>query len=145
MPIIGFHFDKIEAENKHGITKNLTIKPNIDIKSVSKKSTMIGNEEKETIKVSFEYSIEYQELGHIKFEGSITYLTHKEEIDKIIKVWDKEKKLSKLILTPILNLILIKSNIKALNISQDINLPPHIKLPFLVAKESKNKEKNYIG
>lgn len=145
MPIIGFHFDKIEAENKHGLTKKLAIKPNIDIKDISKKSTMIGNEEKNTIKISFEYGIEYQELGYIKFEGTIIYLTSKEETDKILKTWDKEKKLPKSIIAPILNLILLKSNIKALNISQDINLPPHIKLPYLVAKEIKNKEKNYIG
>ena len=145
MPIIGFHFDKIEAENKHGTIKSLSIKPNIDIKTVSKKSTIIGNEEKDTIKISFEYKIEYQELGYINFEGTIIYLTSKEETDKILKLWDKEKKLPKTILTPILNLILIKSNIKALNLSQDINLPPHIKLPYLISKEIKNKEKNYIG
>ena len=46
-------------------------------------------------------------------------------------------------MSKVLNFVLAKCNIKALALSQDVNLPPQIPLPKLTAK--KQEAEQYIG
>jgi len=56
--------------------------------------------------------------------------------------WKKDKKIPQEITANIINTVLIKSNIKTLALSQEVNLPPHLQMPRVKAKES---SKDYIG
>ena len=53
----------------------------------------------------------------------------------ILDGWKKDKQLPKDLAPKILNTILAKCNIKALNLTQEVNLPPHIRLPILKPKK----------
>jgi hypothetical protein len=60
--------------------------------------------------------------------------------------WTKTKKLDKELMTLITNFILIKCNIKALELSQQVNLPPHIRLPLVeLSSPTKGEKGDYIG
>ena len=53
------------------------------------------------------------------------------KIEDILKTWKKDKSLHKDITQLIINAVLSRCNIKALELSQDVNLPPHIRLPLI--------------
>ncbi len=147
MPIIGLNFDKIEVERKKGIQQNMEIKPNIDISDISDEKLPIANAN-EVLRVSFKYGVNYEPgIGHISFTGHALLLEDPKIIKEIMKKWGKEKKLSIIpekILEQLFNGILARCNIRALSLSQEVNLPPHIPMPQLM-KTEKIKDKNYIG
>ena len=60
-------------------------------------------------------------------------------------LWKKEKKLSMGLTTLVANTILSKANVKALMLSQEVNLPPQIQLPKVTPAKSDSKRSEYIG
>ena len=69
-------------------------------------------------------------------------------IKEIIAEWKKDKKIKKELMGGILNTVLTKSNVQALIISQQVNLPPPIPLPKVNVSskpEQEKKDKEYIG
>ena len=63
---------------------------------------------------------------------------HKEILDQ----WKKSKKISQDMLEDVFNVIVSKCTIKALSISQDINIPPLIPLPKV---QQPKQPQEYIG
>ncbi|HLC56709.1 MAG TPA: hypothetical protein VJJ23_05730 [Candidatus Nanoarchaeia archaeon] len=147
MPIIGLNFDKIEVERIRGVQQNMEIKPNIDISEISDEKLPMANAN-EVLKVSFSYGINYEpNIGHVSFKGHALLLEDPKTIKEIMKKWNKEKKIQVIpdkILEQLFNGILSRCNIKALTLTQEVNLPPHIPMPQLI-KTEKMKDKNYIG
>ena len=62
-------------------------------------------------------------------------------LKKILKQW-KKKQVPEEVRTPLLNLIMTKSNIRALQLEEEMNLPYHIPLPSLKQSETEEKKKN---
>ena len=75
----------------------------------------------------------------------MTRLTLKQSIilKEITDKWSKEKNVPVDIKTLILNTVVLKASIKALQLEQEINLPPH--MPFPSVRPAKNKKDDYIG
>lgn len=141
MKIIGFSFKKIEAERKKNITGKLEIKSNIQIEDIEKETIDIAGE---TLKFSYNYSINYEPgFAEIKFKGTTLAIPDKsEDIKKILKDW-KKKKIDDTTKIPILNFIMSKCNLKALQLEEDFSLPPHIPFPRITAQQ--NQQTNYTG
>lgn len=134
MRIIGFNLTKISIERKEQIEKELKISQNIDIKEITKEKIPISNDE--ALKVSFDFIINYSgDIAKIEFKGNIILLPEKEETKKILKSW-KDKKFTDEFRIPLFNFIMSKCNIKALNLEDELSLPPHIQMPRI----SPNKE-----
>ena len=134
MPIIGLEFDKINIEKKNKITGKISIKNDLMIKSVEKEE--VPSKKDEIIKVNFEYNIQYRsDIGSILLKGHLLFMDNIETIQESLKEWDANKKLPEEIMGKVINSILLKSNIKALVFSQEVNLPPHIRLPLVKPKE----------
>ena len=53
------------------------------------------------------------------------------KIKELLSSWEKDKKIPNSVMPAIFNTILAKCNVKALTLSQEINLPPHIRLPIV--------------
>jgi hypothetical protein len=83
-------------------------------------------------------------IGRIRIDGNILSIDNPKETKKILDEWNKSKKLPPKLMAQLLNFILIRCNIKALSLSQDINLPPHIRMP-MVGPVKKETERDYIG
>lgn len=139
MAIIGFNFKKISAERKtyeQGAI-NTNLKLNITDLKPLKESPF---KDKEVFSFEFEFSITYlqnkKEIAELSFEGSVLYLTDKETAKSIKTDWES-KKIDENLNTAILNTIMTKCNVKALDLEESLNLPYHLRLPQL----QKNSEK----
>lgn len=132
MRIIGFNLIKISIERKDQIEKELKISQNIDIKDIIKEKIPISNDE--ALKIKFNFIIDYsRELAKIEFKGNVIILPEKEESKKILKSW-KDKKFTEEFRVPLFNFIMSKCNIKALNLEDELSLPPHIQMPRISQK-----------
>ena len=134
---------KLSKDKKDEIKGNINVKHNLNIKELIEEEIVLERKQ-ETIRFIFEFLLNYEpEIGFIKIEGHLIYLESPKKLKEIIQTWRKEKKISPEIMQALFNTILAKSNIKALQLSQDINLPPHLPMPRL---ESQKKSANeYIG
>lgn len=142
MPIVGFQFDKVSAQRTGTIKGKVDIAHNVNIKDV--KPEQINLEKKQDVlKFTFEFKVDYKpDLGNILLEGHLLYLDTPEKIKEIQNAWKKNKRLPDQITTHVINMVLTKSNIKSLILSQDVNLPPQIQLPKAVPKPN---TETYIG
>jgi len=134
MKIIGFDFTKMCAEKMGKNFSNLKIGNQINIKEISElKEELITNKES-IIEVKFIYEVLYEEnIAKISFEGKILIVVDFKQSKEIIKDW-KDKKLQDSFRIPLFNAILRKAGLKALQLEEELNLPPHFNLPFLDPK-----------
>ncbi|MEK6895768.1 MAG: hypothetical protein AABX48_04585 [Nanoarchaeota archaeon] len=132
MKLVGFNFNKIVAEKiSQERPKNLTINTGIDISTISKADTNISMGKEEILHIEFNYKIEYNpKYAQIQFSGEVFLAVDKKISLEILKQW-KEKALSEEFKITIFNIIFRKSNIKALDLEDQIGLPLHIPLPRL--------------
>lgn len=141
MPIVGFNFDQLNCERKHAITGQVKVSSDLSIKDVIEEKVSIGKTE-DILKFNFEFKVSYDKSGVILIRGHILYLDEPKKVKEILKGWKKDKKLPQDIMAIVINTALFKCNIKALSLSQEVNLPPHLKMPRLApAKDMKE----YIG
>ncbi len=143
MPVIGITTKVIEAKKKQDLIRNVKINNETKITNVREQDLPgIG---KKGIVVSFEYTADYLEgsksVAKIMFGGDVLF------VDKahgdIIKNWEKSKKLPDKVNLQVLNSVLKKCVIRSLSISEELGLPPTIRLPF--ASKKNPEESRYIG
>ena len=144
--IVSFVFDKMSAEKTGKITDKVNINHNFNISNVEKSEVNIQGK-KQVLKVSFDFAVNYEpNIGNIKMNGYLNYLDKEEELTKLTSQWKKDKKLPVGITSLVLNTVLTRANIKALMLSQEVNLPPQIQLPKAVPSEmAEAKQEDYIG
>ena len=105
------------------------------MKKVEEASIPVGKANQKALKFSYEFVTKYEpNLGNINIEGELLYLVPNDVVEKTLKEWKKDKKVSKELLAPILNAVLNKCSIKALLMSQDLNLPTPMQLPRVSVK-----------
>ena len=136
MPIIGFNFNKITAEKKSPATGQINVKNNIAIKKVEKLELQLGAKQP-ALAIYFEYTTTYEpKIGMLKLEGMITHIDNEAAIENVVREWKKNRQLPENLMNTVMNHILQKSNIEAVLISREINLPPPIKVaPRLQVKK----------
>ncbi len=146
MGIVSFVFEKMSAEKTGKITDKVDINHNFNITSVEKTDIVIDGK-KPALKLNFDFNVVYEpNIGNINMSGNLVYLEKEEEITKLLNQWKKNKNLPIGITSLVANTVLLKSNIKALILSQEVNLPPQIQLPKVVPSDAKEKtEGDYIG
>ena len=131
MPIAAINFKKIIGERKESSNGEINIKNNVAITNVEK--YIIGKQN--TIKFTFDFSSLFEpNVGSILLTGEVISIEDEKKADEILAQWKKDKKLPKDIMASVMNTILAKSHVKALIISQDINLPPPLNLPKVKEK-----------
>jgi len=142
MPIIGFNFDNITAERDKKVEGKINIKQKIGITNISLEKLPL-NKEEEVLKFNFEFLVDYEpSFAKIHIKGHVLSIEdpklHKEILDK----WKKSKKINQDMLNEVFNVIVSKCTIKALAMSQDINVPPLIPLPRV---QPAKEPQEYIG
>ena len=141
MPVIAFNIDRILAEKISQVTKDTKVENNMKINDVG-----IIPKRGNILKFDFEFTTEYKkDVGNLKINGNLLYSDNEKKIKETLDSWRKSKKLDKEIMTSITNFILIKCNVKALMLSEQVNLPPHIRLPMLEIESKKATKGDYIG
>lgn len=143
MPIVGFNFEKVHVEKKNVINNKIQIKSNISITSLKEEKLPTGKTKADGLRFEFDFNIDYEpKIGNINLKGHIFYMDDPKILKDILKQWNKDKKLSPELMATIINTILLKSTIRSFSLAQEVNLPPHIRLPQIT---NKIDPKNYIG
>jgi len=129
MKIIGFNFNKVCIEKLAENLKNLKINSNIDIKNVTKLKQELFHTKEEVMEIKFEYGVDYSpDIAKISLSGNIILLIDSKTSKKFIKEW-KDKRIPEEYKLTIFNVIMKKSNLKAIQLEDEMNLPLHISLP----------------
>jgi len=148
MPIVGFNLTNIQAQKLNPIeAKGTDIKINskIGITNIKEEKLPTGKSKSDGLRFDFEFKLEYQpEIANIIIEGFIYYMDDLKILKEITEKWSKEKNVPLDIKTQILNTVILRASIKALQLEQEINLPPHLPFPS-VRPAPKNKNESYIG
>jgi len=140
--ITGFTIEKLDVQRNDIDEKSkIKIHNNLQIIDVEEQKLPF-KDKKVALKFKFDYSVTYEpKLGNINMQGHILYLG--DNTDEIIKYYKKEKKIKNATIgINVLNAISNKCNVKALGLSQDVNLPLPINLPKLKFETS---AANYVG
>ena len=136
MKFIGFNFNKISAEKLSSNFENLKVNTNINISKINELKSDLLKSKEEMLNIEFLYTINYSKVAKIEFLGNVM-VSEKPKITKeILKKWEK-KEVPENFQLSLFNFILRKSNVKALQLEDEINIPLHISLPVLKKQESK--------
>jgi hypothetical protein len=139
MTIVGFNFTKLEAEKKEIVKGKVNINNNVSITGVEEKNLSLANDKQKVLSFTFEFLAKYDpNIGFIKLIGDVLFMDDAKKAKETLDGWKKEKKLPKEIMTGILNTVLNKCNIRALILSEQVNLPPPVQLPKLQVAQKKD-------
>lgn len=128
MRLLAFNITKFGGERKPDFDGKLEIKSNINIKDLERFKP--EGSKQESIKAEFQFGITYVGLGKVEIEGVVFLGADPKLIKETLKEF-KDKNLTSPIQVAIMNVIMQKSSIKALEIEEELGLPPHIRLPVL--------------
>ena len=145
MGVIAFNFDKLLVERKKPIEVPMKVDTGVKIVDLKEDEVALASGRKERVlRFTFSYNIEYQpKQAYIQIDGHLLYHDKAEELDKIVSEWKKTKKFNTALGKVIINNILVRSQVKALVLGQDVGLPPHIRLPMVTS--TPKKPNSYIG
>lgn len=138
MAIIGYNFVDINAKRNDKIAvaqKGLEVNHAISIKDVNKAPLNMASGSSEVLKVEFDFSVLYQEVGSITLKGDAIFSDTKEIIEESLKSWSQDKKLPQMVDLEIRKFVYNKSLMQAMGLSDLLNLPAPIPLPKLEIKE----------
>lgn len=141
MPIVGMSIDSIEAKKNSNVFGGVKVKSNTDITNVISQ-TLHGTSTK-ALSVGYDFNVEYisekgeRKLAEIKISGKVLVVDAKHE--EIFKSWKEKKVLPENVSVDIINTLLDKCTKKALILSDDLQLPPPIALPFAQKRVEEEK------
>lgn len=123
-----FRFLKQSVERNEDFKDSLKITPGINVKNIE--SFKSESSKAEALKVDFKFNVDYNGLGSVSLEGRMILLTDSKTVKEVVDSW-KSKKLDNETNTIILNIIMHKCSVKALELEEDIGLPLHVQIPRL--------------
>lgn len=138
MPIVGLGFDKLSVDKKKPVQAPLKINSNLVVKNLDK---VEGKQP--ILKFNFEFQLNYDpKIAEMVVGGHVLYSDKEKVLDNIFKDWKKNKKIEPELVQKIINVAIVRSNMKAIMLAEQVSLPPHIRFPIVAGK---GKKSNYIG
>jgi hypothetical protein len=130
MPVVGLSFDKILVEKHSPVKGKVTVNNNVAIQDVEQSDVSIGASKQSALKFRFEFTANYEpKIATMILNGTLTFFETSEKAAEIVKTWKKDKNVPKEVMGSVLNTILARSNVEAMVLSREVNLPPPIPLP----------------
>jgi hypothetical protein len=126
--LLNFNYKKISIQKVPEFNGKIEINQNINISSIEKQELKLLKQD--ALKVIFSYDIKYNELADINLDGEIILKADSKTLKETLSGW-KNKSLNPEIQTIILNLIIQKASIKAIELEEEMGLPIHIQIPRL--------------
>jgi hypothetical protein len=147
MKLINFNFTKLSSERLKDTAPEIKFNTKIDILSISSVKSDFLKIKEELVQIDFVYNILYEPgLAKIEIGGTMILSIEPKIAREVLRGW-KEKETPEEFRLFMFNIILRKSSLKALQIEEDLNLPPHLPFPSfskgnLAKKEDKEKTDN---
>jgi len=126
--LLGFSYTKLSAQRYPDFKGKLEINPNINISSIEKQELNLVKQD--AVKVTFSFNIRYKDLADVLLEGEMVLRTDIKTQKEILKGW-KDKTLEQELQTMILNIIMQKASVRAIELEEEIGIPIHIRIPRL--------------
>ena len=128
MAIVGFSFSKFDCfRSNSSYSGKIEISHNVKIDNVLTNKLNVGGGPTNVLKVDFTFSVLYGDnLGKITLSGDVVFSDSEEIINETLKSWATDKKLPIMINQEISRFIYTKGIIKALEMSDNLNLPAPI-------------------
>ena len=140
MRLIGFNFEKMSVEKFQERPESLKFNTKLDISAINPLKSDIIRTKDELLKVDFVYSVDYEpNFAKLEIKGNIILSVEPKIARDVLKGW-KDKQTSEDFRLFMFNIILRKTHVKALQLEDELGLPPHIPLPSL-NKENVKEEK----
>lgn len=136
MKVVSFKLDKISAERTGERTEGLRVNTNIDISDVKEVKSGVFKGKEQLLEIRFTYGMDYEPgFAKMEFGGFMLIGVDFKDGREILKEW-ADKKLPTEFRVTLLNIIIRKSSVRALQLEEDLGLPYHIKFPTLKASGS---------
>jgi len=140
MRLINFNFTKISGERLKDTVSEIKFNTKIDILSISPLKSDFLRIKEELIKIDFVYAILYEPgLASLELAGTMVLSIEPRIAREVLKGW-KEKETPEEFRLFMFNTILRKSSLKALQIEEELNLPPHLPFPSFNKGNTEKKE-----
>ena len=138
---MGFGFTKISIEKAESKKEEkVEISTNIDLSEIKEIESKLLKTDDKILSIKFKYGVNYNPgLASVAFEGGLLIALPKKNAEKIMKEWEN-KNIPDEFKVSVFNFILKKSNLKALQLEDEMNLPSHISMPSLRKSEKKSSE-----
>ena len=131
MRLVGFNLTKINAEKMLNDFSHLKVDTSINLNSVVENKAIPEKKDTTYLEIIFMYGINYlKKIAKIEITGRMVVAVDKKTGKEILKNW-KKKEMDEKIRLDLFNGILMKANLKALHIEEELGLPPHFRLPVL--------------
>ncbi|WP_457753556.1 hypothetical protein [Thermococcus sp.] len=136
MPVLGINITKIQIEKKGGVIGRVEVNLSPQIKEVRLGELRMPTGKVNGIEILFEYKINYRpEVASAVVEGMVFYLPpQKEQIDEILDLWEKEKKVRPEVFAEVVNFITNEISPFLMIAAKDMKIPYHIPLPRVALK-----------
>lgn len=135
MRVIGFGFTKINAEKLSDTAKDLKLNTNIDISNIEEVKSEIVSSKESLLGVKFAFNLDYEpNFARVELKGSFLVELEKDKAKEILKQW-QDKALNEDYQITLLNLILRKSHVRAIQLEEELGIPFHFQPPSLGKKE----------
>ncbi len=142
--IVGFHYTKLSIERYQPIQGKVSVRNDVNIQNVKEQPIPRVQGSHKTVAFQFVFTVTYApHVADVVITGDVYYAAEPKKIDEVISTWKSKKKVSPEISLGVLNLVLQKCNIRALEMAQELNLPSHIPLPTVNFKQKTANA--YIG
>lgn len=140
MRLIGFNFEKMNSERFSDSSESLKYNTKIDLSNISTLKSGFIKLKDEILKVSFNYSVSYEpNYAKIELTGNLLISVEPKLAREILRDW-QDKKTPEDFRIFLFNVIIRKANIKALQLEDDLGLPPHVPFPSLKKQEPKEEK-----
>ncbi|MEK6945709.1 MAG: hypothetical protein AABW63_02860 [Nanoarchaeota archaeon] len=138
MKIIGFNFTKISAERISSNFKSINISTKIDIVDVSEAKADLFNSKEAFLSLKFTFGLNYDpDIAKLFFEGNMLLAVEPKLSKEVLSKW-KDKNAPEEFNIFVLNSILRKSTLRALQLEEELGMPLHLQLPSLKKEETEN-------
>jgi hypothetical protein len=136
MPVVGLSIKSIDAKKLADVTSGVKVNSNTNLKSVREKD--LPGFDKKAILVDFEFSTQYldtkdKKVAEFIIGGDVLVIDKKYK--EIMDSWKKNKKLPDDIGLQVVNVIFNKCSKKSIMLSDDLQLPSPVPLPFAKKKK----------
>jgi len=125
--LLGFNITKINVEKNPDYQGEIQLKSNIDISSLEKHESDLIKQE--AVKISFNFCLDYGSLGNLSIHGFMYLIFDEKTTKKVLEDWKNKKYLDDEPNTLIVNIILQRCTLRALQLEEEMNLPFHVQLP----------------
>ncbi len=141
--IIGFNFTKISVQRAASSQGKIKIHHDLHLLDVKEQSLRL-KEGKKGVSFTFDFIVAYEpHVGQLLINGQVLYYGSDKQVKDIVDSWAASKKVPQEVSLEVVNVILARCNVKALELAEDVNLPAHIPLPKLEVNTEKYSQ--YIG